>query len=203
MTEARVQFEFGAIKFSGEGSEAWVAKQLEYVVSKLPELSKGADITAHSASSAPAVKPASAASVPTAPAGASATAKSNKGGTSQKASKKGKAKSIIALDKGLNLSPSGKKSASDFAAEKAPANSMQKCVVAVYYLRDILETEKISVSMVYTVFKTLGWVVPADLKNTLQKAGSEGWLDTSDGEDIRLTSMGENLIEHSLPPKKA
>lgn len=124
-----------------------------------------------------------------------------KGRTTPKAVKK--AKSIIALDKTLNLSPSGKKSAAQFAAEKSPSNVKQKCVVAVYYLRDILEVAKISVSGVYTVFKTLGWVVPADLKNTLQQAGTEGWLDTSDAEDIKLTSMGENLIEHSLPPKKA
>lgn len=140
---------------------------------------------------------------PPTPAVTVSTKTTKKSGGDQKGSKKSKAKSIIALDKSLNLSPSGKKSAAQFATEKSPANSMQKCVVAVYYLRDILELEKISVSMVYTVFKTLGWVVPADLKNTLQKAGSEGWLDTGDAEDIKLTSMGENLIEHSLPPKKA
>jgi hypothetical protein len=131
----------------------------------------------------------------------SAAAGSKKGKAPPKAAKK--PKSIIALDKSLNLSPSGKKSAAQFAAEKSPSNVKQKCVVAVYYLRDILELEKISVSGVYTIFKALGWVVPSDLKNTLQQAGTEGWLDTSDAEDIKLTSMGENLIEHSLPPKKA
>jgi hypothetical protein len=128
-------------------------------------------------------------------------ASSKKAATTSKLSKK-KAKSIIAMDKSLNLSPSGKKSAAQFAAEKDPSNVKQKCVVAVYYLRDILALEKVSVSGVYTVFKSLGWVVPADLKNTLQQAGTEGWLDTADAEDIKITSMGENLIEHSLAPKK-
>ena len=113
-----------------------------------------------------------------------------------------KAKSIISLDKGLNLSPSGKKTADDFANEKAPGSGMQKGVVAVYYLRDFVGLEKITVSAVYTFFKTVGWPVPADLRNTLQQAGSQGWLDTSDGDNIKLTSMGENLVEHSLPSKK-
>ena len=112
-----------------------------------------------------------------------------------------KAKTIISMDKSLNLAPSGKKSAVDFAAEKAPANVKQKCVVAVYYLRDFIEVPNVTTSAVYTFFKTLGWPVPADLKNTLQQAGTEGWLDTADGEDVKLTSMGENLVEHSLPPK--
>jgi hypothetical protein len=112
-----------------------------------------------------------------------------------------KAKSVISMDKSLNLSPSGTKSAAEFASEKAPSNVLQKCVVAVYYLRDFLEMENVSVSAVFTYFKTLNWPIPADLRNALQKAGSMGWLDTADAEDIKITTMGENLIEHSLPPK--
>lgn len=120
---------------------------------------------------------------------------------SGKASKK--AKSIIAMNKSLNLSPSGKISAIQFQSEKSPKSVIQKCVVAAYYLRDIAELEQITVSDVFTFFKTANWKVPADLKNTLQQAGSKGWLDTADGEDIKITSMGENLIEHDLPGKTA
>ena len=111
-----------------------------------------------------------------------------------------KAKTIISMDKSLNLSPSGKKSAAAFANEKSPTNAMQKGVVAVYYLREFIALEKVSVSAVYTFFKTLGWPLPADLANKLQQAGSQGWLDTSDRENIKLTSMGENLVEHKLRP---
>jgi hypothetical protein len=113
-----------------------------------------------------------------------------------------KAKSVISMDKSLNLNPSGKASATKFASEKAPANVKQKCVVAVYYLRDVTGLKKVTVSAVYTFFKTLNWPLPADLKNALQQAGSAGWLDTADAENIKLTSTGENLVEHSLPPSK-
>ncbi|REF84126.1 hypothetical protein DES32_2971 [Methylovirgula ligni] len=119
--------------------------------------------------------------------------------TKVKASKK--AKTIISMDKTLNLSPAGKTSASQFASEKSPTNVMQKCVVAAYYLRDTIEMEKVTTQAVFTFFKHLNWPVPADLKNTLQQAGTAGWLDTADSQDIKLTSMGENLVEHDLPPK--
>lgn len=112
-----------------------------------------------------------------------------------------KAKSIISMDKSLNLSPGGKKSAATFAGEKAPQNVLQKAVVAAYYLRDVLEVEAVTAQGVFTFFKTLNWPVPSDMKNTLQQAGTKGWLDTKESEDIKITSMGENLVEHSLPPK--
>lgn len=112
-----------------------------------------------------------------------------------------RSKSIISVDKTLNLNPSGKKSAFEFGSEKAPSNVKEKCVVAVYYLTHIVEMEKVSAQGVFTFFKTLSWPAPADLKNTLQQAGTEGWLDTKDGDDIKLTSMGENLVEHDLPRK--
>jgi hypothetical protein len=134
--------------------------------------------------------------VPPVPDGAK---KANKTAAKSKSGKR--AKTIISMDKSLNLTPSGKPSAMQFAAEKAPSNTYHKGVVAVYYLRDFVGLDKATVSAVYTFFKTVNWPVPADLKNTLQKAGSDGLLDTANAEDIKLTSMGENLVEHKLPQK--
>ncbi|MDB5598294.1 MAG: hypothetical protein JWN71_338 [Xanthobacteraceae bacterium] len=105
------------------------------------------------------------------------------------------------MDKGLNLTPQGKQSAAQFAIAKAPSNVREKCVVAVFYLRDVIGLEKINVIAVFTFFKTVQWPTPADLKNTLQQAGSAGWLDTADSDDIKLASLGENLIDHDLPRK--
>ncbi|MGQ0661962.1 hypothetical protein [Sphingosinicella sp.] len=140
-------------------------------------------------------------SSPPAPASKPATAAPPTKSSAKKTSKK--SKSIISMDKTLNLSPSGKKSAVQFATEKKPSNSRQKCVVAAYYLREFVENDKVSVSSIYTFFKTLGWPLPADLKNMLSQAGTAGWLDTSDFEDIKITPIGENLIEHDLPAAKA
>ena len=39
MTQAKLAFQVGQISFSGEGSEEWVAKQLDHFLSKMPEIS--------------------------------------------------------------------------------------------------------------------------------------------------------------------
>lgn len=126
----------------------------------------------------------------------------NTGGAKVSRSTK-RSKSIIKIDKTLNLSPSGKQSAEDFVKEKSPTNVKQKSVVAAYYVREVLEQEKITVEQIAAIFKGVGWPLPADLKNILQQAGTEGWLDTADSQDIQITSSGETLVEHKLPKKTA
>lgn len=102
----------------------------------------------------------------------------------------------------LNLQPNGKKSFRDFAESKKPATNGHRGVVAVYYLRHELGIDPISSDHVYTCFKDAGWRVPADLPNALQVIASvKGWLDTKSMKDIKLSTLGENLVEHDLPPK--
>ena len=38
MVEAKIEFSIGKISFSGEGTETWLAKQLEFLLTKLPDL---------------------------------------------------------------------------------------------------------------------------------------------------------------------
>ena len=127
---------------------------------------------------------------PKKPAAPTPAAKSNKASN--------KSKSIISMDKTLNLKPTGAASAQDFANEKSPTNVKHKCVVAVYYLRDIIKIKKVTLEAVYTYFKTVSWPIPTDLRNTLQQAGTDGHLDTADNQDIKITSIGENLVEYEL-----
>jgi hypothetical protein len=46
MSQAKVSFQLGQLSFSGEGSEEWVGKQLQFLLTKLPELSSAAQISA-------------------------------------------------------------------------------------------------------------------------------------------------------------
>lgn len=41
MGEGRIEFELGALKFAGQGSESWVREQLEWIFGQLTELKKG------------------------------------------------------------------------------------------------------------------------------------------------------------------
>lgn len=103
----------------------------------------------------------------------------------------------------MDLFPKGKVSAIDFAKEKSPSNALHKGVVAIFYIRDVLGYQKVGIPQVAAFFKGAGWQMPSDLANTLQQAGTAGWLDTADSSDIKITSTGENLVQFKLPAKKS
>lgn len=127
--------------------------------------------------------------------------KTNKKVAKKKLKNTKKSKTTYKLIKDLNLRPKEKKSAVDFVSEKSPPNMKQKCVVALYWVLNILEIEQAGIDHIYTFFKGVQWPVPGDLANTLHQAGSAGWLDTSDANNIKITPMGENVVEHDLPKK--
>jgi len=109
----------------------------------------------------------------------------------------------ITFVKELNLKPKGTKSFFDFAKEKKPSNYQEKCTVSVYFLVKELGVDNISPNHIYTCFKNIMWRTPNDLYNTLLKtAQAKGWIDTSDSNNIKITPMGENFVEHDLPKKK-
>jgi hypothetical protein len=122
-------------------------------------------------------------------------------GTKGKA--KVKAKPSLAIVKDLILKPKGKKSLDEFTEGKKPSSYYEKCTVSAYYLKHELVLSAITESHVYTCFKHMKWRVPADLSNTLAYTASQyGWLDTSNLQDIKVTTKGENLVEYDLPKKK-
>jgi hypothetical protein len=132
--------------------------------------------------------------------------KKSKGGR-KKSKKKGakplkKTKQNLTIVKELNLREKGKKSFIDFVEEKKPKSIKEKCVVSVYYLYHILRIEQICINHVYTCFKNMNWRIPPDLKNMLHQSASEGWLDTSSQNDIKITTQGDNLVEQDLPRKR-
>jgi len=130
------------------------------------------------------------------------TVASDKPTKNKPASATKKPKVVMKQVKDLDLRPKGKPAANDFAKEKAPSNLRQKCTVAVYYLVNVLELEAATASHVLTFFKEVGWPVPGDLLNTMHQAGSEGWLDTKNAEDVKVTLRGESFVEHQLPVRE-
>lgn len=114
-----------------------------------------------------------------------------------------RSRTTMGVIKDLNLTPKSKKSFRDFAGETSPPSMLQKCAVAVYYLTHEVSVPAVSASHVLTCFKSVGWRLPADLPNTLQQAGTAGYLDTKKMDDIKITTIGENLVEHDLPKRAA
>lgn len=107
-------------------------------------------------------------------------------------------KQTLSIVKDLNLTPSGKTSFSEFVESKAPKNLLHQVTIAVYYLCHELELDGVSVEHIYTCFKWIKWKLPSDFMNTIHQAGNKGWLDSKNRDNLTLTTMGENLIEHTI-----
>lgn len=121
------------------------------------------------------------------------------GPTARRKGKASKKKETIGLVKDLNLKPSGRPPFEEFVKEKGPMTMIEKVVVCVYYLSRVAEVGAVSLDHIYTAFKALAWRLPKDLTNTVHQSGSRGWLDTSSRDEITVTTMGENFVEHDLP----
>ena len=105
--------------------------------------------------------------------------------------------------KELNLMPQGQEAFTDFFQRKAPADSQEAVTVTVFWLRTIAELEGIGINHIYTCFKEAKYSVPTDIAGVCRNTASrKGWLDTSDTADIKVTTQGENLVEHKLPSGK-
>lgn len=112
-----------------------------------------------------------------------------------------KTKSSPSIVKDLNLNPEGKKSFKDFIQDKLPSTNQEKCTVAIYYLRSELGIDGITINHVFTCYKIANWRV-ADLYNVLTLTASrKGWVDTSNMDNIGITTHGENHVEYDLPHK--
>ena len=106
--------------------------------------------------------------------------------------------------KDLDLSAKmDKQSLRDFFKLKSPSSNMEKNVVFVYYLQKIATLEDITPNHIYSCYKDVNIKVPKALEQSLiDTAHHKGWIDTSNLDDIKIATPGENFVEHDLPKKK-
>lgn len=119
-------------------------------------------------------------------------------GTSRKASRRPGSPSVV---RDLSLHPKGKQAFSEFVEEKQPKNHFARQAVAVYWLAKIVGMQDgITVDHVNTCYVGAKWKRPARFEANLQlTAARKGWIDTSDGSNIRITVPGEDFVVHDLP----
>ena len=104
--------------------------------------------------------------------------------------------------KDLDLRPEDRQSLRDFHSLKNPSGQKENIAVFVYYLTKTLEIEGITPHHVFTCFKDVRGRTPRDLPQAIRETASRnGWVDSSDGDDIKITNHGENFVEHDLPKK--
>ncbi|REJ07688.1 hypothetical protein DY023_03395 [Microbacterium bovistercoris] len=110
----------------------------------------------------------------------------------------------VSIDQTLETAPEGVQSWRDFIAEKKPATQNDKNTCAVYWIKEVAKLPKANANQVVTLYVDAGWTAPSNPKNSLSiTATRAGFLDTSDGDDIKVSPRGYGLVRNDLPSKSA
>ncbi|MDA0179027.1 hypothetical protein OJ997_01875 [Solirubrobacter phytolaccae] len=117
--------------------------------------------------------------------------------------KKKRRSGLPGVVKDLSMRPAGKKSFADFIEEKKPSTHQQKQAAILYWLKHEAGLDSgVTVDHVNTCYLEANWPRPAQIPNALSvTAYKKGWIDPSDFDDIKLTTRGEDMVQHDLPPQ--
>lgn len=95
----------------------------------------------------------------------------------------------------LNLKPEGKDSLKNFVSKYKASSGAEYNLVFVYYLQNILGEKNIGPNHIYTCYKDLNVKFPSNIRQSLIDTKSKkGWIDTSNMNDIKMSTVGENAI---------
>ncbi len=112
-------------------------------------------------------------------------------------------KTTVTQDRDLDLFPKDKTPFKEFAATKNPKINDERYPVVVYWLKEIAGHDKATIPQVVTCYRAAGWPLPSDVSNAASKAVNAGYLSSGKTEDLKLSSLGINLVDNDLPRTKA
>jgi 6-pyruvoyl-tetrahydropterin synthase len=99
----------------------------------------------------------------------------------------------------LNLRPNGRDSLKDYSAKYDIKTGEELSLMIVYYLKEVLKEEKVTLNHLFTAYKELGKKIPQHFRQTLtNQKNAKNWIDVSDWEDIKYTIPGMNHMEHDI-----
>jgi len=113
-----------------------------------------------------------------------------------------KASKSKSSDLEIDLFPEGKPSFKAFAEEKAPKSNDERYAVAVYWILRIAELPTATVSQAMSCFMVADWRLPKDAANGASRSRVAGYLSSGSSEDLKLSSIGINLVKSDLPLAK-
>lgn len=100
----------------------------------------------------------------------------------------------------LNLSTGNQVPLKDFFKEKSPKTALEKNAVFVFYMEKKLSITGITPNHVFTCYKEVNERVPEALRQSLVDTHhNKGWINASSMTDVKLTTRGDNFVEHDLP----
>lgn len=105
------------------------------------------------------------------------------------------------LETSLNLNPSGKQSLKDFVNLYNSRKTPELILTIVYYLERVVNQQNIGENTIYTCYKNLALPVP-NIRQALNNIHNrQGYINTSDFSNLKITVTGENHIEHNMEKK--
>ena len=105
----------------------------------------------------------------------------------------------IVLVGDIDFVPKEKQPLKELFAQKNPGSDLDQVLVICYFLQHIAHVNPIGPGHVLSGFKHVGKPVPKDLKQTIRNLKkNKAWLGFSKINDIRLTTEGDNRVEHEL-----
>lgn len=103
----------------------------------------------------------------------------------------------------INFRPDGKVSFFDFCEEKKPSGHQEQQLVAIYYLRKVLDVPTVTAGQVLAAYSARSWKKPVDVSNSLSSTSSKSrWINTENMENLTFSTLGENHVEHDMPKQR-
>ena len=187
MSTAKLRIDLGRGQIEVEGSDDLVR---EVYVDFRDRLREGTTIAPED-DSVPAKKEVPAASEP----GERVSSKRR-----QKRRSSGKSDSLtIVKDLDLSGKSNNVESLKEFYSSFTLKSSKQRNLVFIYYLEKKLELSPITPAHVFTCYRHVGAKIPTAFVQSLYDTARNGWIDTSNASDLKVTVLGINYVEQELP----
>ena len=91
----------------------------------------------------------------------------------------------------------------NFIEEKNPSSAIEFNTASVYYLKEKLRLDNVSINHIYTCYKEVKRKPPGDLIQSVRDTSGTkyGYIDSSDSDDIKIPHRGITFVDHDLPKK--
>lgn len=110
----------------------------------------------------------------------------------------------IELVPNLDFRPANQPSLRDFFAARVTKSDMEQVLIMLYFMQHHMKVAKIGLGHIRTAFKEVNKPLPIDLRSTLRNMKKQkAWVAFDNTDNITLTTLGDNYVEHDLPKSAA
>jgi len=93
----------------------------------------------------------------------------------------------------------GGTSLKEFSNQKKPNTGEEKVLVFAFYIKHHAKVSPMGPGHILTCFSHLSERKPLALKQTISNMSkNKGWLTSTDMNDLKVTTAGENHVKHEL-----